>query len=231
MKNIFFFVLWVLVIASGVFLGRWQMERLVWKEDLLSQIDRAYQSPLSENMDEAMDLAMRGGFARVRLEVMFDPSSRWFIEPRVHHGIVGAHIYEMAEVEGGESLWVNRGFVPINKVDSIESPDDPVKMTLQIIRPPPSYGRMKDTKGSEDQFLWKNLGSPNVIGIVESENETTNHYPIPVGARPTLPNNHFAYAIFWFGMSVIAALFGAFLIMRKIYWTKAAGASDASDDA
>ncbi len=231
MKNFFFLTLWLSIIITGIFLGRWQLERLEWKRHLLAQIDHAYQTPPESDFSKAQDIADITGFARARLTLRFNPTTRWLIEPRVHHDVVGAYVYESAITSEGEGLWVNRGFVPKDKVGLIDNRSEATTLTLQIVKPSPSYGRMTDIKGNGYTFLWKNLGQPSLIGVVEYENKGETVYPLPIGTRPVLPNDHRHYAIFWFGMSVVAALFGVGLIIRKIYWTRAVGEPVPSEDA
>lgn len=217
LKNAIFLVLWLAVIGAGIFLGRWQLDRLVWKEGLLNQIDQAYRNMPAENLAEAQGKVMTGGFARVRITLNFDPKSRWFIEPRVHNEIVGAYVYELGTMpDGRQTLWVNRGFVPKEKMSVVQDAPRSTNLILQLITPPPSYGRMTDVSGKGYSFLYKNMGDPPVIGIVESSGADKIFYPIAIGARFDLPNNHLQYAIFWLGMSGIATLFGAVVIVRSV---------------
>lgn len=211
LKNIIFILLWLGIITTGISLGRWQLDRLAWKEAWLARIDAAYTEPPLAQLPDDPGFSTTF-FARARLELKFDPKSRLIVMPRVYHGNVGAHIYERATAKDGKILLVNRGFVQQENLDKIV---DARKETVSVQLHPPSWqGQYTDMHGQTYSFMEKNLGYRDYIAVIEPSTEQTEMSPTPVGERPILPNDHFSYAIFWFVMSGVAALFGIGLFIR-----------------
>lgn len=219
-KKLIFLALWIVVMATGVFLGAWQLDRLAWKTAWLDRIDQAYRQPVDIQQFNLSDLPCmsvdRTFFIRTSVRVTYDPDpARTFIvRPRVVDGMFGKYVYTRAVMTNGIKIWINRGFVPDGT--DIPSPPKSSKATIQI-------------RGNDipvDQILYDNprvtpddLRSHSdciplsVMGVVE-QSDLRAPWPLPVGTRPIPSNDHLNYAIFWFVMSGIAAIMGGYILLN-----------------
>jgi cytochrome oxidase assembly protein ShyY1 len=182
------------------------MDRLAWKTAWLAQIEAAYQSPgLVMPNDTIID---RTFFTRGTVTVRFDPKRIFIVKPRLHHRTFGGHMYQWAgPFPDGKYYWVNRGFV--TDTGTIKPPINGAPVMVQL--------RVPDLNWADLQRKYPILvddPAPKIVAITEPQG-INESYPIAIGTRPTPPNDHFQYALFWFFMSGVAGLMGIFLIAQR----------------
>ena len=202
-----------------VSLGNWQVRRMAWKEDLLATIDaRRAAPPIS--LDMALERYSREGdvdYTPVRVEGTFGPE-----EALVHStdsGQVGWQVLAPLELADGRTVIVNRGFVPdgqklVSKRPRSRPPAAPVVVTGlardPILAKPNRF--VPENDAGANVFYWKDyqalraalgLSAASTVGI------TLDAGPTPSGVLPRggqtiveLPNNHFGYAVTWYGIAL-----------------------------
>ncbi len=219
-KKLIFLTLWVVVMATGVFLGAWQLDRLAWKTAWLDRIDQAYRQPVGIKQFNLSDLPCtsldRTFFIRTSVRVAYDldPTRTYIIRPRVVDGMFGKYIYTRAILPNGVYLWINRGFVP----DGTDIPPPPKssKATIQIRSNdiPVDHILQDNPRVTSDDLRSNPSCIPlSVLGVIE-QSDLRTPWPLPVGTRPIPSNDHLNYAIFWFVMSGIAALMGGYIVLN-----------------
>ena len=120
--------------AACLWLGLWQSERRVWKEDLIREFERAPERPLSEG------LAGSTRFSRVRVEGAYDADHPILLDNRIFGGRVGVHVLSPFTTVEGVTLLVNRGWLPM-AADRRSLPDvatrrDPLTISGTLAQPP-----------------------------------------------------------------------------------------------
>lgn len=210
-----FTALTLAMLAVLVSLGLWQVERLHWKEGLIAQIEtRSKGPPIS--LKEATVMAGEGrdpSYWRVRVSGRFDHAKERYLFA-VSEGRAGWHVIAPLKTTDGETVLIDRGFVP----DRLKHPstraegevEDLVTVT-GIVRVPGTPGLFTpDNEPNANRWFWRDLkamarsmfaGEPVklVPFFLEAEkSDVPGGWPEGGQTRLDLPNNHLQYAITWF---------------------------------
>lgn len=192
-------------------LGVWQLHRLEWKENLLSQIAAVRAAgPQDVRFQEISDsdvpryVRLRGRYA----------DDAFMVGPRTYEGQNGFHLLVPLIMEGGGMVMVNRGWVPQGEEKNIVSPSGIVLISGMLRRPDranpfvpandPSQGRwffidplqMAEAAGFDH-------GASSVLYVENEDHEGVGPRPVRAVLQWSPPNNHRQYAIFWFSMAVV----------------------------
>ncbi len=210
----------LLGIAVLCALGAWQLHRLQWKEDMLRQLDVEFSKDASQIFLDADDFKDSAEFRRGSLRGEYDFKKQILIGPRTYKNLPGRHVYTPLRLEDGTHILVNRGWVPIDWKS-----EDEIPMTRESAQQEAHNGGIigllrrtwegnpftPDNDPAKD--IWytpdteaianaKDIKSLHNILFTLQGGETEGNYPIPVEARPDMPNNHLQYAFFWFALAV-----------------------------
>ncbi len=214
-------------VAILVGLGVWQLQRLAWKEALIAAAEsRAHAAP--ELLPPASQWsALKSAdyeYRRVEARGMFDYAHQEHVfgaleEPRGRYGGVGFYVMTPLRLAGGETLIVNRGFVPdAMKAEADKGPSGEVGivglMRASEPRNPftpaddPAHGLFY-TRDVEALARAMQLG-PHAPFSLDAE---AGPDPLPQGGETRLSfvNNHLSYAFTWFGLAAaLTAVFSVF---------------------
>jgi surfeit locus 1 family protein len=227
----------VVAFAMLVALGVWQVERKAWKENLIATLAERMSAPPSpvpprgewQNLTPAAD-----EFRRVRMRAQFDPQR----EARIYSGGAGLRddvkapgyfAFAPARLADGSTVVINRGHVDNPNADAslkpIAVPEGAVDVVGALRWPEPPGWFV--TPYSERQDLWfvrdhramaQRYGWGEVAPFyIEMES------PAPAGGVPRpgrltvkLRNDHFGYALTWFGLAaVLVGVFGFWAARRR----------------
>lgn len=217
------FGLVALVILLG--LGTWQVERLAWKEQLIATIDSRIAAPpvpLADILASPKSIADQE-YTPVRVAGTFSHGSeRHFFA--TWQGKTGFYVYTPLLLDGGDFLFVNRGFVPYERKDPATRAEGQVTGRVEFdalvrsaLAGKPS-SLVPDNDPAKNVFYWKDLramadtaGLPaeaKVLGFFVDAREAPVPGGLPIGGvtMVDLPNNHLQYAFTWYGIA--AALVG-----------------------
>jgi len=216
-------------------LGLWQLDRKAWKEELIATLKQrlaaapiALPQPvdwplLTAETDEFLRVAMTAEFLNDREALVYTGGGSTLREASSGPGY---WIFTPARLEGGALVMVNRGFVPDGKQDPLARPEGqvagPIKM-VGALRWPEKPGLFTPA-GDPARNMWFARESTAIAaakGISSAPFYVELESPQPPGGlphadrlRPNLPNNHFGYALTWFGLAAVllgfyaAGLFG-----------------------
>jgi surfeit locus 1 family protein len=229
------------VAALGAFavlmgLGTWQVQRLAWKEALIATVTERFAAPpaglpppaewprLDAANDEFRRVAFAAEFLNHKEALVYTTGSSL----RAEAARPGYWVFTPARLPGG-IVMVNRGFVPEGRQDPATRPDGQIAGPVDIVgvlRWPETPGPFTPA-GDPAKNLWfarlpaamaqaKGLG-PVAPFYVEQESPAAPGGLPQVGKlQPSLPNNHFGYALTWYGLAlVLAASFGAWAVGRR----------------
>ena len=222
----------LLLVAVSVLcvLGAWQIQRLNWKRGLLTSINEAYANPAQE-IESGNDLlqaqAQQGSpfFLRTSLHGRFLIDQSVYIIPRIHDGMQGYHLITPMVLDDGAIILVNRGWVPAGMKDSDLDPAAGSHSLTGLIRYPDRENAFTPANDPSEN-LWYTINIDEITKYLKLDQEAlpfifypedqTGTYPIALGQKPVLNNNHLSYALFWFGMA--AVLIGVFVLRFMVVY-------------
>ncbi|MBI1621993.1 SURF1 family protein [Aquamicrobium zhengzhouense] len=226
-------VLVALVILLG--LGTWQMQRLGWKEALISTIDqRVASEPRSlEEIEGFLTTGNDVDYWPVKVEGVFhhDGERHFFA---THEGRAGFYVYTPLELTDGRLVLVNRGFVPYE----LKEPSTRVQGQVEGIVNVTGLARAEldgkpsvivpDNDLTKNVFYWKDLqamaettgvGQPeDYLRLFIDANDTANPGGLPVGGVTmiSLPNSHLEYALTWYSLAaVLVGVLGVWVVRQR----------------
>ncbi len=199
-------------------LGTWQLQRKVWKENLLATIAARMDAPpvdLPSTLGDPQDWSFR----RVHLTGHFADDKAIRLYGRTYEGKAGVHLLVPLIRDNGPAVLVDRGFVPFESGDTLApiapSPDE----IDGVVRPPEAAGRFVPSD-KPDRNIWYGVDIPamsRVVGrdlapvYVAARPSGTPGWPAGPGGREALGirNEHLNYAIFWYSMAAaLAVIYG-----------------------
>lgn len=223
----------VVALAILLSLGTWQLQRLYWKEQLLSDMAaRRIAAPVSLADIEAM--AARGEdieYSPVTVSGVFaNNKERHFFA--TWRGQTGYHVYTPLQLADGRFLFVNRGFTPfeakepeMRKQGQLTGLQSVTGLARARLAEKPS-SIVPDNDLSKNIFYWKDLdamaattGIPadRLVPFFVDAGDAPNPKGLPIGAvtQFDLPNNHLQYAVTWYGLAAALVGVGLFAVLRR----------------
>jgi surfeit locus 1 family protein len=213
-------VMTAVMLAVLLALGSWQVVRLHWKQDLLSQIARAEIAPavpLPKNPDPFTKVQVSGHLRE-------DLSATYGAEVRdTPTGTeLGSQLIVPLERDVGDPILVDRGWVPDKRSKPLARVEGGV--TLEgYVRPSDTAGLFSATDNpTARRFYTLNaetigaaLGLPRVAPflLIVMGQPPAERFPDPARHLPRPANNHLSYAITWYGLA--AALVVIFVLWAR----------------
>lgn len=220
---------WGLTIASAVVfvvlisLGAWQVQRLQWKQALITAAAAAADRPAAPLAD-----VMASGAPEFRRVVVDCPglASAPFVELRsIHEKEAGVRLISACPM--GAGVWlVDRGFVAdsISARPPVAASTVPVRIEA-VVRAGSAPGPMAVAAEGMHFYARDNLAMAGALGV---DGEVapwtlfavTSSNPEWQALQPSAPpasfsNNHLAYAITWFGLALALVAFYIALLRRR----------------
>jgi surfeit locus 1 family protein len=218
-------------IAILIGLGIWQLDRRVWKENLILTVSTRIAKPptdlppraswdrLVPEGSEYTRVAFTAEFLAGQEALVYSAGSAF--RPDIKEP--GYWVFAPARLAGGSIVMVDRGFVPLDRKDPSTRKDGEPHGSVDIvgaIRWPETRGLftpaddvknniwfLRDPKAMAEAHKWQ-VAAPFYI-----EQET----PVPPGGLPKpgklqveFPNNHLQYALTWFGLAL--GLAGVYIV-------------------
>ncbi len=210
-------------------LGTWQVQRLAWKEALIATLTERFAAPpvaLPPPAEWAGLDAERDEFRRVRFkgELINDKEALVFTTGSSLRGDSGPGywVFTPARVDD-RIVMVNRGFVPEERKDPATRREGEIAGPVEVVgvmRWPEHPGTF--TPAAEPgKNLWfardpaemaraKGLGPVAPFYVEQEAPPAPGGLPRVGALQPTLPNNHFGYALTWYGVALVLA--GSFVV-------------------
>lgn len=219
-------VLAVLLLGALLALGVWQVQRMQWKEGLITGAEAAADLP---PLPLAEVLKVENPEFRRAILTCHGLSAAPYVELQsIENSDAGVRLVSACAVEGGPILLVDRGFVAadISARPSVKADDTmPVVITGVLRRspapsaltPPPAgnhfYGR--DAEAMARALKVEGPISPFTVFATTSTN------PDWQALKPSAPpaaftNNHLGYALTWFGLAAALIAFYVVLLRRRM---------------
>ncbi|HWZ67758.1 MAG TPA: SURF1 family protein [Stellaceae bacterium] len=197
-------------------LGLWQIERLFWKRELISQRQAAVAAaPIvaPRSLEKARNLE----FHPIIDEGVFLHAKEIFLGATSEAGRNGYQVLTPLQESGGRIVFVNRGFIPAELKDPAKRSDGQIAGAVRVqglLRLPPAEKPawfLPDNRADLNYWFWVDLpamaaadGLDRVAPFYIDADATPNPGGWPKGAvtRLALRNDHLQYAITWFSLAV-----------------------------
>ena len=220
----------IIGVALLIGLGIWQLERKVWKENLIATLEaRLSQKPeslppaarwphLTQSADEYRRVSLAGAFIPGQQALVYTGGSNF--RPDVQGA--GYWVLAPARLPGGEVVVVDRGFVPYErKAADFAVPHGTIDIVGALRWP--ETPNMFTPQAEPQNNVWY-LRDPGVIAAAKKWGAVAPFYveqesPMPPGGLPkpgrlvpALPDNHLQYAITWFALALgLASVYAVWL--------------------
>jgi surfeit locus 1 family protein len=229
-------VVTAICLAILIGLGVWQLERKAWKENLIATVNARISQPplplpppaqwpqLTPAAYEYARVVFSAEFLDGQEALAYTAGSS--LRPDVEGQ--GFWVFAPARLAGGSVILINRGFVPKDRKDVGTRARGAPQGRLEIVgylRWPEQRGLFApsdDVKGN----VWY-VRDPKAMAKAHRWTVTAPFYidqelPAPPGGLPKpgrieikLPNNHWQYALTWFGLALaLAGVYGVWLAGR-----------------
>ncbi len=204
-------------LAILLWLGFWQLQRLDWKEGILSEIDgRIAADPVPV---PSMPDPERDRFLPVTVTGEITDQELHFLVSTKETG-PGFRIVSLFLTEDGRRLLLDRGIVDDNNKFA-ERP--PVTATITGNLHWPEETDMFTPEPDRTMNMWfardvetisaELATEPVLIVLRTTTEETPPVRPFPVSAS-SIPNDHLQYAVTWFGLALVWAGMTVYWIVR-----------------
>lgn len=227
-RKILFGVLTVAAIVMFMALGIWQVQRLVWKTDLIARVNARVHAPavtapgedawgqVNKAADEYRHVTLRGRFlndAEAQVYTLSDYGPGYWVMTPFRR-------------DDGTIVYINRGFVPTEKrapaTRSEAQPQGEVIVT-GLLRMPEVKGWLLSQANDPEHDAWYRrdvaaMAQARHIGTVAPYFVDADNSPNPGGwpkgglTVVKFPNSHLMYAITWFSMAVMLAGVSVWLV-------------------
>lgn len=221
----------VIAIAGLTALGIWQLERRVWKLDLIARVDHRIASPpvaapgptqwptIDATHDEYLRVSLSGHFLN-RQETAVQAvttlgAGYWVLTPFV--------------ADAGFTVLVNRGFVPpeqrsaTDRTAGLIEGETTVTGLLRLTEPKGGFLRANDPAAD----IWHSRdvaaialtrGLSNTAPYFIDADATPNAGGWPVGGLTVISfyNHHLQYAFTWFGLALMVAGWSAYGMREEL---------------
>ena len=219
----------VLLLLLG--LGSWQIERLIWKRDLIAQRQAALAAAPTAapgSLQEAREMEFR----HVIDNGDYLHGKEIFLGATSEAGRSGYQVLTPLQEAGGRVVFINRGFIPVELKDPAKRAAGQVAGPVRVqglLRLPPAKKPvwfLPDNRPDLNYWFWVDLPEmaaadklDHVAPFYIDADASPNPGGWPKGGvtRLELPNNHLQYAFTWFSLAV------ALIVVYVLYHRRNAG--------
>lgn len=203
-----------------------------WKHDLIARVDARIHAPpvalpAADLLDkqQARDLE----YLRVKVSGTYRPGASVLVRAATE---LGTGYWAMAPLvtDAGESLWINRGFIPAgstNQTAEATLPKGKIEV-VGLLRPTEASGSLlQSNRPADDRWYSRDVvafsksrhiaGATGTVFIdaqTGTEAVTGTKAPVPGLTVVNFPDNHLGYALTWFALALMSAA-GTVIVWRR----------------
>jgi surfeit locus 1 family protein len=226
----------LVALAILISLGIWQLHRLAWKEALIAEVSARANAPPAPPPDEADWPGLKPEdyeYRHVRLTGTYDPAQQALVfraleKPRGRYGGQGFVVMTPLRLANGASVIVNRGFTPTERKAAAQAAPAGETEVVGLMRAsePRNAFTPADNPASGEWYTRDPAAIAAALGVARAApftidaDSAADPNALPEGGETVLAfaNNHFEYALTWFGMAIaLVGVFAAYAIsvLRK----------------
>ncbi len=220
LKRAFLFQLFIILFVT-IFcaLGTWQLYRLQWKLELISEITFGLDSSPIEYSN-----VIKKNYQRVKAKGKFDFDKQIYLYSLNDNGKPGYDVVTPFRTNKNENVLINRGWInkELKNNPSINSKvysEQKIVGLLRKIYKPNIFKPENDLKNN----IWFSI---NLEDFKEATGEQFNEFviflednqvkaPLPKKISIDVPNNHLKYAITWYAISISIIFYYLYFRRKK----------------
>jgi len=228
-RSILLLLLSLLVAATCVRLGFWQLDRLSQRRAFNEQVQLGMDAPAAP-VAQLVDGAAHPDeltFRRVEAAGTYDANHEVILYGRTLDGRPGNHVLTPLVLEDGRAILVDRGWVP-SEVDAApvrgdaEAPRQVVTVRGVLLRSDgdasagPGEGLATTVREVDVALLDRQIPADLLPGVylLLRDQEPTAPLPVPAALPELTEGPHLGYALQWFGFALVAVI-GYGLLARR----------------
>jgi len=208
-----FSVFVIFFISVFVALGSWQIIRLNWKVNLISEIEDSLKNPPIE-----LKKSNKKNYLKIKTSGSIDFDKQIYLYNLNDNGTPGFEVINPILIDG-ENFLINRGWIPFKKKNTDEInffDEDNIIGTLKL------QGRKNIFKPDNEieENYWFSLNREDILNFTGKEFseyliylDGNYQFPKPKKITANISNNHKKYAITWFSLAISILLI--YLYFRK----------------
>ncbi len=206
-------------------LGVWQVERRMWKLDLIERVEaRIHATPVAApGPDTWPAIGVQDEYRRITASGHFLNDRETLVQAVTDLG-GGFWVLTPFETTGSFTVLVNRGFVPPDeRAPASREATGETSITGLLRLSEPGGGFLRSNDPGADRWFSRDVeaiasarGLTEVAPYFIDADATANPGGFPVGGLTVVRfnNNHLVYALTWFALAGMAAL-GGFTVWRR----------------
>lgn len=210
-------------------LGNWQLDRRVWKEDVLETRAERITEPIA---GYAAITAVAGSevdtveYRPIRLQGTYRADADIKLLSRTREGRVGFHIITALAIEAGDTtVWVDRGWVPVEGGVEVAPPPEGIVSVDGYVRKFETPGQF--TPDNEpDAGVWYYLDGDQLVAkagtgpaapfyVQKAPEAQPGIYPVGGVPNIALRNPHLQYAVTWYALAVVMMVIYVIFHIRR----------------
>lgn len=213
-RMVFPILLGVVGAAILIGLGTWQVQRLAWKEGILSEIDArlaAVPVPLPATPDPEADRYL----AVTAIGTLTGPELHVLTSTK--RGGPGFRVIRAFRTDG-RTILADLGFIPEAEKDAVRA-DVAATLTGNLLWPDETDGFTPEPNLERNIWFARDvpamaaaLGTQPVMIAVRASDPALDPVPLPVTLD--IPNDHLQYAITWFSLAIVWIGMTLYLLWR-----------------
>ncbi len=200
-------------------MGTWQLYRLQWKLELISEITFGLDSSPIEYSN-----VIKKNYQRVKAKGKFDFDKQIYLYSLNDNGKPGYDVVTPFRTNKNENVLINRGWInkELKNNPSINSKADSEQKIVGLLRKiykPNIFKPENDLKNN----IWFSI---NLEDFKEATGEQFNEFviflednqvkaPLPKKISIDVPNNHLKYAITWYAISISIIFYYLYFRRKK----------------
>ena len=224
----------LIALAILVSLGAWQLRRLVWKEEIIARMQSRVNAPpqplparemwpkLQLPDFEYLRVSARGVFEHQYETHVFHAGGSGVLEP-------GFLVMTPLRLSSGGRIIVNRGFVPTALQDPAKRVQGQIEGETQVtglLRAPEPRNPFTPADKPDVRVMY--VKDPAAIAALFKFDDAApflmdaDATPLPGGwpkggqTTMSIPNNHFSYALTWFGLAITLLIVFVLFATRRL---------------
>ena len=214
MKYKFLFTILIFFFISVfIALGTWQIFRLNWKLQLISQIESSLKKPPVD-----LSISIKKNYLKITTEGTINFEKQIYLYNLNDKGEPGFEIINPLKVNN-ENFLLNRGWIPFEKKNKEEINSFDEKIIVGVLKKQSKASIFKPENDISNNY-WFTLNRDDIFQFTGQKFSpfviylnSNNQIPIPKKITSKISNNHKKYAITWFSLAISILLL--YLYFRK----------------
>ena len=214
MKNkLLFSVFVIFFISVFVALGSWQIVRLNWKLNLISEIENSLKNPPLE-----LTQSNKKNYLKIKTSGSIDLDKQIYLYNLNDNGTPGFEVINPILIDD-ENFLINRGWIPFEKKNTEEINFFDENNIIGTLKLQGKKNIFKPENEIEENY-WFSLNREDILKFTGKEFseyiiylDGNYQFPKPKKITANISNNHKKYAITWFSLAI--SIFLLYLYFRK----------------